>query len=1154
MSREIRILNLKGSEREDIDISEFFRARGVRARIVEVSSKDDLEGRINDYGPDVVLTELEGRDFDCFQVLEIMGRDHPGIPVIVSTGRGSEEAAAAAIRNGALGYVIKKPGYLEELFETITRAQDEAGGRDLMDSPGEIVLNKLIRNSVDILVVIDENGEEKFVSDSVERVTGFTPEDVIGSNGLAHIHPDDVEPARRKLAELIENPGSTMIGDYRHSTKDGGWVHLEAVGTNFLDDPDIGGIVLNIRDITARKQAEDSLRRSRDHLDKLVHNSSDILVILDEAGKELYVSNSVEEITGFLPEDLIGSISYDHIHPEDLELVREQLDLLLQYPDETRRVEFRRRKKDGSWVYLEAIGMNLLKDPDIGGLVINARDISERKKREEALRRNEEMLDKLIRNSSDLVVILDADGTEKYMSQSLEVLTGFSPEEVLGTRCFDHFHPDDLPAVKEMQEKLLKYPDCLHRVDYRRKKKDGGWIHLEAICSNLLEDPDIKGIVVNARDITERKKAEQKLSESRERYRLLASLLPEAVWEADLDGQLTFLNQKGKEILGYTDEDIRAGLNGFELFAMPGREACIAKTMAVLHGAETEITEYEMQRKDGTVFPALVHSDLIRIEGKPTCFIGIGIDITEHRKSEQEQRQLAAAIAQSGETILITDREGLIVYVNPHFEKVTGYSREEVLGKNPRVLSSGEQGREFYREMWEVLLSGRTWQGRFVNRRKDGSSYFEEATISPVMGPAGEICNFVAVKRDVTEDLRIAREKEELEKQFQQAQKMESVGLLAGGVAHDLNNLLTPILGYGEMLASGSPAPETGRDYAKGILEAGKGARDIVNQLLAFSRKQALEMKPVDLNRMVKSFGKLLRRMIPEDITIHINTCEEMPIVMADVNQLQQVVMNLAVNAGDAMPGGGNLTIETSVETRRQTNGGEQDRKKMGRHAVITMTDTGLGMDEKTKSQIFEPFFSTKPKQKGSGLGLATAYGIVRQHGGDIGVESSPLQGASFRVSLPVAEDHASPREAPEEENGLAKGAEKILLVEDDFHVREMTIHFLERRGYQILSAENGEDALELFGDSEGDIELLLTDVVMPGMNGKELYDLLLQYQPGLKVIYMSGYAGEVLKMRGVMDGDINFIQKPFSVQSLVAKIRQVLSEEDPAVKGKTSR
>lgn len=1090
---------------------------------------------------DLVLSEIGFPGYGLFDVLDEMKFLCPDLPVMILTGRGSEDIAAEAMRRGASDYVKKSPGNISSISDAVQRVL-KLGSPESLFKRNKECLNKLIRNSIDMLVIIDEMGNEKFVSDSVESITGFPPEEVLGKNSFTFLHPDDVERMKRAFDELLANPGGSLRIDYRHRGKDGNWLHMEAAGTNFLDDPHIRGIVLNIRDITDRKQAEESLQRSRNHLDKLVRNSNDILLIMDENGKELYISETVESITGYSPEELIGTSCFEYFHPEDTCRIAETVKQGIENPGKAMRVEYRRRKKGGGWVYLEAIGTSFLNDPDISGIVVNARDITDRRNAEESLRKSEERMGKLIRNSNDMLVILDKDGREKYTSESLERITGFKPEEVLGTICFDYFHPDDIGKIKQTVENMYKYPDDVQRVEYRRRKKDGEWIYLEGICSNLLDDPDIQGIVVNARDITERKKVEKGLRDSRERYRRLASLLPEAVWEADLEGRIRFVNQKGLNLLGYTVEDMEAGINGFEFFAMPGRQVCMEKTMAVLQGAETEITEYQMLRKDGTVFPALVHSDVVREDGKPSYFIGIGIDITEHKQSEMERSLLAAAIEQSSETIVITDAEGSIQYVNPAFERNTGYSRREVMGRNPRFLKSGKQSRGFYKSMWQTLSAGKTWRGEFINKRRNGSLYNEEATISPVLDESGVIVNYVAVKRDITEELEAAGERLKLEQQFHQAQKLESVGLLAGGVAHDLNNLLTPILGYGEMLMMDSAGPKARKEYAGGIVQAGRRARDIVNQLLAFSRKQSLEVKPVDLNLLLKRFEELLRRLIPEDIEINIKLLQDLPIVKGDISQLEQVIMNLAINSRDAMPDGGCLTIETSVIEIDEDSVALSDNLLPGSYAALVISDTGLGMDAKTKAQIFEPFFSTKPKHKGSGLGLATVYGIIRQHGGDIKVFSQPLKGTTFKVFLPVSSDNPRiTRDDAGPNMKTLKGSETILLVEDDSHVRNLVLSILKRKGYKMLAAETGEEALEILKIKRKPIDLLLTDVVMPGINGRELFDRLSQDYPDIKVIYMSGYSGEVIAARGVMDESVNFIQKPFSVQALAAKIRSVL-------------
>ena len=406
---------------------------------------------------------------------------------------------------------------------------------------------------------------------------------------------------------------------------------------------------------------------------------------------------------------------------------------------------------------------------------------------------------------------------------------------------------------------------------------------------------------------------------------------------------------------------------------------------------------------------------------------------------------------------------------------------------------------------------------------------------------------FLRVFRELETERRLAlaeMETQHLQEQFAQAQKLESIGRLAGGVAHDLNNLLSPILGYGEMLLEDTPEADPRREFLKEIVHAGSRARDLVGQLLAFSRKQTLEFKPVDLNDLLGRFEKLLRRTIREDVTINFKLAPDLPLIKGDVGQLEQVVMNLAVNAQDAMPDGGSLSMST-VEIELDGIDIEVFEGGVpGPHVMLTVKDTGTGMTDTTLRHLYEPFYTTKETGKGTGLGLATVYGIVKQHGGTIHAQSDD-SGATFRIYFPVDSDTRKGVERKSDGNagsGEQRG-ETILLVEDNEQVRNLTVIILEREGYNIVVAENGNDALARLEGHHGKVSLMLTDVVMPEMNGKELFNQVAALYPGIKVIYMSGYTDEVIAHHGIMDEGVHFIQKPFSVNSLTARLREVLDQ-----------
>ena len=407
----------------------------------------------------------------------------------------------------------------------------------------------------------------------------------------------------------------------------------------------------------------------------------------------------------------------------------------------------------------------------------------------------------------------------------------------------------------------------------------------------------------------------------------------------------------------------------------------------------------------------------------------------------------------------------------------------------------------------------------------------------------GKVVKLRGTYQDITE-------KTKLEQQYRQAQKVESIGRLAGGVAHDLNNLLSPILGYSELLKDDLEPGGKHRGFVNQILEAGFRARDLVRQLLAFGRKQTLEYKPVDMNKVVTGFENLLRRTIREDIETRIIPSPHIPVVMADPGQIEQVIMNLVVNAADAMPDGGLLTIETAQADLDEEYAARHPGVKPDAYVMLAVSDTGCGMNDEIREHLFEPFFSTKGDQ-GTGLGLATVYGIIKQHGGNIWIYSEPGRGTTFKIYLPVSGDVRAEETRSAKTTGNLEGTETILLVEDNEQVRHLTHAILTRKGYTVLMAGDGSEALTVLESFDGPVHLLLTDVVMPEMNGKELFIKASEKHPGLKVLYMSGYTDNVIAHRGILDEGMAFVQKPFTVRALSVEVRKVLDQE---LEGKSFR
>lgn len=509
----------------------------------------------------------------------------------------------------------------------------------------------------------------------------------------------------------------------------------------------------------------------------------------------------------------------------------------------------------------------------------------------------------------------------------------------------------------------------------------------------------------------------------------------------------------------------------------------------------------------------------------------------KRRAAENELRKLSRAMEQSPVSIVITSTKGEIEYVNPKFLQVTGYAMEEVLGVNPRILKSGETSSDEYRTLWQTIIAGGEWHGEFHNRKKDGSLFWERAAISPIFDAAGQISNFLAIKEDIT-DQKV------LEEELAQSQRLETVGQLAGGVAHDFNNMLGVILGSVDLALDRVKADDPlGHDLLE-IRKAAEHSADLTRQLLGFARKQIIRPRTLDLNVTIDKTLSMLGRLLGEDITLHWRPAPELWSVTIDPSQIEQILVNIAVNARDAMSGGGELIIETTNAVLDESYCVDKPECHPGNYVMIRISDNGEGMTPAILARIFEPFFTTKSLGQATGMGLATIYGIVKQNKGCIIVSSTLGAGTTFRIYLPRTEAIVAAKKdvTPGDQSRIdGHGSETILLVEDEPAILELAKRILVRSGYRVLPALNPSQALELAASHAGPLHLLISDVVMPEMSGKELAEQLSGVRPETKILFMSGYTAEVIARHGVQDNAIDLIRKPFAKKDLLSKIRQIL-------------
>ena len=657
-------------------------------------------------------------------------------------------------------------------------------------------------------------------------------------------------------------------------------------------------------------------------------------------------------------------------------------------------------------------------------------------------------------------------------------------------------------------------------------------------------------------DITDRKLAEEGLRESRRQYAALLANLPGMAYRCanDDDWTMEFVSEGCRELTGYAPDDLIGSrtVSFNHLVVESHRQRLRDEWQEALDRRMPFEDEYEITTRSGDIRWVWEKGEGVFDEaGNLLALEGFIADITDRKHAGIERDRLMAAIEQSGDTVVITDARGAILYVNPAFSRVTGYSREEALGQNPRILQSGVHDRDFYRQMWAVLSAGRAWQGQIINKRKDGSPYTEMASISPVRDGEGRIAYFVAVKRDITQQLLDQKEREDLQSRLVQARKMESIGRLAGGIAHDFNNMLQAILGYAEM---GLEEVKEGQPLHSDLLEIQKAARRsaaLTQQLQAFARKQPVRPKILDLNAAIDGMTGMLRPLLGEQIALEWVPGTGAARIQVDPSHLDQVVTNLCVNARDAVSGPGRIRIETDTVRLDRPLLNLHGDIPPGDYVRLTVADSGCGMAPGMIEHIFEPFFTTKTAGKGTGLGLATVYGILQQNHAIPRVHSRPGKGTTFQVYFPRLPDQAKPAavgtpDDPEVLQSL-RGTETILIAEDEKALLQTARRMLESLGYTVRACDTPAEALRLLETSPRAFDLLLTDVMMPDMSGPELVRQALAVRPDLPHLYMSGYAANLLAEKGVRDTGAGFLQKPFSRIQLARKIRDVLDRPPSA-------
>ncbi|MFA6317741.1 MAG: PAS domain S-box protein [Elusimicrobiota bacterium] len=965
-------------------------------------------------------------------------------------------------------------------------------------------------------------------------------------------HPADLSPDRQPCGRESRTLAGAMISaalergrmsfEWSHRRLDDDSVFPAEV---LLSRMVLGGkpaLQATVRDITARKMTEAALRESETRFRTLVEGISSEYIFYrhDAAGVFTYLSPSVQQILGYSAEEFSTHYStYLTDDPINAE-VSKRTGLCLQGVQQP-PYEVRTRHKDGSLRILE-IFESPARGPD--GSVIGvdgiAHDVTERRLAQTALTESEQRLRAVTDSAQDAILMMGHDGRISFWNPAAEKIFGYTAEESLGRDLHnllapERYHEAHHKAFPAFQ--ATGQGGCVDKtVELEGIRKGGTEISIALSLSAV----KLKGrwqAVGIARDITELKKADR----NRARLAAIVESSSDAIVGADQDGLITSWNLGAQALFGYAENEALGA--SLEMLAKDPEEIRRSLLLAREGARHYESTRYA---KDGraievSVAASPIHDDTGRLAG----FSAIYHDITGRKQAEQRLSTLSRALDQSPTIVVITDAKGGIEFVNPRFTEVTGYSFDEAVGRNPRFLKSGETPPEEYRRLWEAIMAGGVWKGELHNKRKDGTLYWERASISAVRDASGALIGFLGIKEDITAH-------KEMREELRQAQKMESIGRLAGGVAHDFNNLLTAIKGYAELLRDSIPKADPRSDDVLEVLSATDRASALTRQLLAFSRRQVLSPQILDLNAAVADVSKMLRRLIGENIRLETRLADAPCMVKVDAGQLDQVLLNLAVNSRDAMPTGGILTITSEVVTPSPEFFRDRTGLQPGPMAVLSVSDTGTGMNEEVRRHAFEPFFTTKERGKGTGLGLATVYGIIKQSGGDIVLRSLPGQGTTFLIYLPQvssAQDATEKEKEKEKEKEAGPSRhETVLFVEDEEVLRRLGERSLATHGYSVLTAANGAEAIALLKSRGRPVDLLVTDVVMPGMNGRELAKKVWAMKLCRRTLYISGYTDDAVGLHGILEEDLAFLGKPFNPTGLLRKVREVLDgPEDKA-------
>jgi PAS domain S-box-containing protein len=1005
------------------------------------------------------------------------------------------------------------------------------------------------------MLMINQDGDFEYINPKFKELFGYDPSDIPdGKTWFRKAYPDPTY--RHQVIEAwiddlkSSKPGEKRSRVFKAICKNGTEKIVNFISVQLEKSEQL----VACEDITERKRAEENLKESEERYRTILEDIEDGYYEVNLHGDFTFFNDSLCRMLGYFRDEMLGMGNQQYTDEENRKKLFQAFNEVYRTGKSTKGFGWEVFKKGGTKLFGE-VSISLIKDSNgqpIGFRGI-ARDITQRKLSEEALRTEKQRFQSLSENAPFGMVMIDKDGAFRYINPKFRELFGYDLTDIPdGKTWFRKAYPDptyrhDVISAWVNDLKSFKAEVKISRT-FKVTCKDG----TEKIVDFIPVQLETGENLMACEDITERKKAEEALSESEERFRAMTVTAADAITVMDSQGCIAYWNPAAERMFGYTPQEAigkelhlllapkryhEAYKKGFHKFKTTGQGPAINNTL-----------EFIALKKDGTKFPMEVSTSAFRLKGLWHA-VGIIRDITERKRVDEALRKSEERFQELFNDAPVGyfeyDAEGRITDVNRTELDMMGYSREEMIDRPVWefvVENVGVHGQVLEK------LAGKMPPARGaerIYRRKDGTTFPALIEDRLLKNSEGKIIGMRTTIQDITPRKQVEEEMRYLEEQFRQSQKMEAIGQLAGGIAHDFNNLLTVIKGYSQLSLLDLRESDILWGNIQEIQKAAQRAADLTRQLLAFSRRQILDLKVLDLNTLLKDLNKMLRRIIGEDIELVTLLAEDLGRVRIDPGQFEQIILNLAVNARDAMVSGGKLTIETSNVKLDEEYARAHMSVKPGSYVQLSISDTGVGMSFDTKEKVFEPFFTTKEKGKGTGLGLSTVYGIVKQCEGNIWIYSEPGHGTTFKIYLPRVEEELDSALKTEETDLLPSGNETVLLVEDDPLVRELAHRLLTQQGYMVLQASNGEEGLHVAQKHAGEkIHLLLTDVVMPQMSGKELAEKLKLSRPDIEVLYTSGYTDNAIVHHGVLESGTHFLQKPFSPKTLSHKVREVLDQK----------